>query len=169
MPHWMPHSTIMYLIDAIIFLILVAVVLRTVVAVRGRTRVTREFIGNEPAFVTSDDDTLTKFREMNAERRRDSREHDTMTIAELAAQPGALATLEDEDVVTGTIVAVVPDQEPEPARVRLTEDPRVQDVLSVLDEIENEWNTRSGSWEPPSSLVHSLPEGDWLRELLVAA
>lgn len=170
--HLTPHSGIMYLIDAVILLLVVVTAIRVGRAVAARRRPAAEYIGNQPVFVSSDDDTLTEFQKINRERRRESIPHDTMTLAQLAAEPSVLATLEDEEVITGTIVAVddVPGPAPAPEPVAgvalASDDERVQGIYAVLHEIETQWHNLGSGWEPAAQKLRTLDADDWLYQLL---
>jgi hypothetical protein len=131
------------------------------------------------AYYYDDDETfVSEIRELNEQLRREDRHYDSRTLAEMAAQcpeclgdhPGSCGTadtLESGDadtVLSGVIVDSVPDD-------RVTASLEVYaggDYISqILREVEGNWTHLAGfGWEPPTTLVDSLPEGDWLRELL---
>jgi hypothetical protein len=138
-------------------------------------------------YFSEDDRTIENFRRWNEE---DSR-YDTRSIAELAAACPACGgdhpdrcdaekAMDDNEVITGTISKVPDDAVLATGRGSMTApytifehapetNERVGSVLALMDEIETQWHNFSGGWQPPSTLVSSLPDGDWLRELLVSA
>lgn len=164
---------------AILTVIVVLTVLVSLRVHRNHSDGLREFYGNEPAYIDRDEETLTNFREINSEMHR---KYDTRTLAELASECpacggdhtgncGVVATLADNDVITGTIVKIedIPAQ-PQQTETLFIRHPetseRVSGLLAVMDEIEYEWHRIGGAWHAPASRLESLPEDDWLRQLL---
>ena len=140
--------------------------------------VPREYYGDEraPVRVPEEDAFTTEIRMARAAR------YDTRSLAELASacpacgdnHPGMCAALEeyeqdmaDEDVLTGTIVAV--DDVPagpvsDTDTLFIGDDSRIG---AIMWEIEREWHQdKTGQWQAPTLRVDSLPEDDWLRRLL---
>lgn len=147
-----------------------------------------DYYGDEPSYYgeeAADEEFVTEIMSLNAERRRQG--YDTRTISELAH--GAVATLDDNDVITGTLTKIVPDDagtapgrgsvtspynvitEHEPVSfTRAPEtDARVSSLLALAEEFEAEWHLIDGKWHAPQWILdrRDLHEGNWLHDLLV--
>lgn len=179
------ESWFVWAIVCVIAVILILLVMRQ----RARRERVPDYYGDEPASYVgeeaADEEFVTEIRSLNAERRR--RDYDTRTLAEMAH--GAVATLDDNDVITGTLTKIVPDDaETAPGRGSMTSpynvisepetfahepetSSRVSSLLALVEEFDAEWHLIDGKWHAPQWILdrRDLHEGNWLHDLLVAA
>jgi hypothetical protein len=135
-----------------------------------------------------DAEFMTQITALNREMRKDR--YDTRTLAELGSS-ATIATLDDNEVITGTLAEIVPDDaETAPGRGSVTSpynvtefggaavpvfehepatSSRVGSLLALVEEFDSEWHLIDGKWHAPAALMDDLHEGDWLHELLTTA
>jgi hypothetical protein len=129
-----------------------------------------------------DAEFMTQITALNREMRKDR--YDTRTLAELGSS-ATIATLDDNEVITGTLAEIVPDDaETAPGRGSVTSpynvtefafarepatSSRVGSLLALVEEFDSEWHLIDGKWHAPAALMDDLHEGDWLHDLLVSA